>query len=231
MSQNAYDYSFELKKARQIKITRSILVIVGVFLFISLFLSFVLFPVHIKSDSMEGTLEKGGAVFVSPLPVNYSRGEIVFLEPMDNKGRSFSKKIAGTFVKFFTFQKMDLFLSPERMTGNYTIRRVAAVPGDTFYMKDYVLYVKPKGQEFFLTEFELAARNYDVHIYSVPVEWDGMGPSSFYPETTLGEGEYFVLDDNRIESIDSRLYGIIPGSRIAGRVLMQYFPLNKIKFF
>lgn len=41
-------------------------------------------------------------------------------------------------------------------------------------------------------------------------------------------GEYFVLGDNRKVSADSRLWGFLPRSDIAGRVLLRLYPLDRI---
>ena len=58
-----------------------------------------------------------------------------------------------------------------------------------------------------------------------------MGCAGSLPEATLGKNEYFVLADNRIEGLDSRVYGSVNSSRIVGRVLWQFFPFNKMKLF
>ena len=50
-------------------------------------------------------------------------------------------------------------------------------------------------------------------------------------EITLGNDEYFVMSDNRVSSIDSRLWGAIKSDQIQGKVLLRYFPLNKISGF
>ena len=49
--------------------------------------------------------------------------------------------------------------------------------------------------------------------------------------TTLGQGEYFVLGDNRTASSDSRVWGILPEADIVGRVWLRVFPLNQFQSF
>lgn len=40
----------------------------------------------------------------------------------------------------------------------------------------------------------------------------------------LGEGEYYVLGDNRAESADSRLWGTVPRDNIIGRPFIRFLP-------
>jgi signal peptidase I len=48
--------------------------------------------------------------------------------------------------------------------------------------------------------------------------------------TTLGSDEYFVLGDNRLQSSDSRLWGVLPSDDIVGKVLVRVFPPQDFKF-
>ena len=54
--------------------------------------------------------------------------------------------------------------------------------------------------------------------------------SSYSPEVTLGEGEYYVLGDNRAYSNDSRAWGAVPKENVRGKVWMVYWPAQGIHF-
>lgn len=43
---------------------------------------------------------------------------------------------------------------------------------------------------------------------------------------TLGQGEYFVMGDNRLQSADSRLWGPIKRGDIIGRAIFRLYPTN-----
>lgn len=49
-------------------------------------------------------------------------------------------------------------------------------------------------------------------------------------ETILGDDEYFVMGDNRLASLDSRIWGPLKKDMIAGRAWLRLLPVDKADF-
>lgn len=114
------------------------------------------------------------------------------------------------------------FTSPQRgdviifkyplIPSRYFIKRIIALPGETIKIEDTTVSIKEIGQD----DFTVLDEPY--------VE---LNRESFV-ETTLADDEYFVMGDNRMASLDSRTWGPLNESFIAGRALMRLFPVTKI---
>lgn len=231
MKQNVYDYSYQLRRQRKHRNMTVFFVIFSVIVFLSITISFLIFPVYVRSDSMETAVANGGVIFVSPaMKNNPDRGDVVFITRNWEKKDNVIKKTVNTLVKLFTLQQVQLTES-KKISGKPCLRRIMAVPGDTIYMKDFILYIKPENKNQYLTEFELIEKKYDIHIYSVPVGWNEAGCIGNFNEKKLGPDEYFVLADNRVEGTDSRIWGSVPQENIQGKAVLQYFPFRRIHKF
>ena len=171
-------------------------------------------------------------VMVSPVISNYSRGDVVLLNPRYSQKKNFFLSQLERFVRFFTAQQVSVFEESELPATKSHVRRIVGMPGDTIYMRDYVLYIKPAGEKHFLTEFEIVEEPYNVTFYVPPADWDTeIGVKGSFEEMTLGYQEYFVLADNRKSSDDSRLWGAVKKDEIMAKVLMCYFPFRNFKLF
>lgn len=86
------------------------------------------------------------------------------------------------------------------------IKRVVAMPGETISCENGIVYVNGKKQE----------------------EEYSKGITADFPKVTLDYDEYFVMGDNRENSLDSRKLGPIKNKKIKGVTSLVLFPFNKI---
>ena len=241
IANNPYEFSYTLRRKLQKKVGILLVFVVSLSIITMFFIHTILFPASIKSDSMNPLLEENNQVFISPLlvPNNpiflgknvINRGDIVLISSRTTHDLSFIKKTINLLAGFVTFRKVYPFISSAEMTSQNILRRIVGLPGDTIYIADYTVYIKPKNSQYFLTEFELSKKMYDV-LYTVdgslPVFDQTLGTVGTMNEFTLNDDEYFVLSDNRISGIDSRIWGPVNQKEIRGKAVLRYFPLQKI---
>ena len=190
---------------------------------------------RVQAHTMEPTCYAGDVVITSPVYSFYKgfeRGSLVVVEPFEKVDHKWFKKLGTKAISFITFQCIHPFKTGGIQAKPF-VRRIIGVPGDTIYMDSFIVHIKPKGSQHFLTEFEIMNADYNVKIDSLPENWNTSLPfSGNYPTITLNENEYFVLCDNRIASSDSRLWGPVTAhTQIKSKILMCYWPFAHFAFF
>jgi signal peptidase I len=155
----------------------------------------------------------------------FRRGNVVLVDMSLKENSGVVRNVIDILLRFFTLQRVSLFDTSE----HYYIKRVIGLPGDEISMTNFVLRLKPAGEKYALTEFELSDRPYVPTIPQVPALWDDSIPFSGNMDTRiLGEDECFVLSDDRSNTNDSRTWGPVPTDLIVGKVLFRYWPLTKL---
>ncbi|MFP7494312.1 signal peptidase I [Terribacillus saccharophilus] len=102
------------------------------------------------------------------------------------------------------------------------VKRVIGVPGDKIEYKDDVLYVNGKKfSEPYLKDMKESMQGNMLFTNNFKLR-DVIG------EDTIPEGNLFVMGDNRRNSKDSRMFGLIPQSSVIGEVKFRYYPLPDI---
>lgn len=114
----------------------------------------------------------------------------------------------------FGVDRFDVVALVEPQSGDQWVKRVIGLPGETIEYKDGKLYINGAYvEENFLD---------DDYISSV-----GRTRSTFtenFSAVTLGDNEYFVMGDNRKDSLDSRRVGPFKRSDIIGKHLYVFWP-------
>ena len=97
--------------------------------------------------------------------------------------------------------------------SKFFIKRVIGLPNETITIDGTTVYItKEDGEQVALKEPYIAMqKESDV-------------------ETTLDDDEYFVMGDNRLASLDSRVWGPLEKDYIIGKAYLRLLPFNKISF-
>jgi signal peptidase I len=64
--------------------------------------------------------------------------------------------------------------------------------------------------------------------YAVPCS--GAGECNFPKTITIPPGDYYMMGDNRPDSLDSRFWGPVPKAWIIGKAFLTYWPPDRIGF-
>lgn len=236
MAKGFIDYSYTARIEHQKNILFIIFLFILIFSIYNLITSFLVKTYRVNSDAMYPEISQHDFVLVTPM-YNVSnsakRGDVVVMMPVFDEKLSVFKRLADRAISFFTLQMFRPFENSAKKIGSTAIRRVVGFPGDTIYMENFILHIKTKDAQYFLTEFELAEVDYNLDIKKLPDGWSSQFPfSGMYPQITLKENEYFVLCDNRIIADDSRVWGAIDGkTRVYGSVLVKYWPFKSFKLY
>ncbi len=156
-----------------------------------------------------------------------SRGDLVTLRPGFVEEPGFARRLFGPVSRFFTLGNR-----PTEDAGQWNnalqIKRIVGLPGDTVRMERFVAYVRPSGEQEFVSEFALADDAYEIIAEERPADWQPLDP--FGPameDLELGDAEYFVLADNRSTATDSRHWGPIGRDAVGSIVSIRFWPFSR----
>jgi len=194
--------------------------VVGLFILTFLAQNFV-----IPSGSMEKTLLVGDHLVVDRItlaPDAKWMPLVRYREPRRGDVVVFIKPVAD-----------DVDGKPEYL---FLVKRLIGVPGDHIHLRDGIVFIngvaqsQPKdgmdipanpSEKVFLDEFPTIAPAEDG---SATEEWAVDAPSHFVDgDLVVPPGKYFMMGDNRHNSLDSRYWGFVPRENIVGRPLFNYW--------
>ena len=175
---------------------------------------FVVQAFKIPSGSMIPTLLIGDHILVSKLAYGLQW-------PKDCKFNISFPPItcysSDIIVEFDLPQRGDIivFRYPEDEDKDF-IKRVIGLPGDIVHIKNKVVYVNDN---------PLRDKPYTQRID--PGIIDGrINPRDNFGPITIPKESYFVMGDNRDQSLDSRFWGFVKANKIKGRAFLSYWSWN-----
>ncbi|HFU3799436.1 TPA: signal peptidase I [Streptococcus suis] len=125
-------------------------------------------------------------------------------------------------------------------TEKLIVKRVVGMPGDTIRYENDVLYINDQEvDEPYLDEY-LAAFQKDKlqeeYSYNKQFQAVAQAAQAFTQDAngyvdftvTVPEGQYYLLGDDRLVSLDSRSVGTFARDKIKGEVAFRFWPFNRI---
>ncbi len=187
-------------------------------------------PFSIPSGSMMPNLLVGDYLFVSKMSYGYSRYSLPY-GPDLFKGRIWASEPKRGDIAVFKL--------PSNPDIDY-VKRVIGLPGDRIQMKQGILYINETPVKRVLTgEFELPgqyARPGKIPVYTetlpngVTYTTLDIVPNGGADNTRVFEvppNHYFMMGDNRDNSLDSRLdVGFVPFENFVGKAKVIFFSLS-----
>ena len=159
---------------------------------------------EIHQISMEPNFHEGQRVLVSKLDSIWSSLFVGTAHAADSRRNSPFALQHGQVVVFFKTPARD---------QDALIKRVIGLPGDTVELREGAVLINGVPlDEPYVNGAQTFCGN-----YCQPL--------------TLGPDEYFLMGDNRANSLDSRSFGPIPASQLVGRVVLRYWPLQQIEMY
>lgn len=185
--------------------------VIGMFILTFLCQNFV-----IPSGSMEKTLLVGDHLLVDRIslaPPTHWMSLVHYREPR-----------RGDVVVFLKPGEPDLYL----------VKRLIAVPGDRIHLRDGIVIVNgvaqseplaapttPENYRDYLDDFPSVSMSPDL---GATEAWSVAMPEYVHDgDLVIPPGKYFMMGDNRHNSLDSRYWGFVPRENILGRPLFNYW--------
>ena len=222
----------ENKKDKDSGLAETIKVVVQALLLALIVRTFLFQPFNIPSGSMKDTLLIGDYLFVSKFSYGYSRYSFPFcLGPFS--GRIWSSEPERGDVAVFKL--------PTDTSVDY-IKRVIGLPGDTIQVIDGVVHIngepvkREKIDDFIEQSPSGIVRRVPRYRETLPngVSYETLdlttrGEVDNTREYKVPEGHYFMMGDNRDNSVDSRYLnrvGYVPFENFMGRAEILFFSVK-----
>jgi signal peptidase I len=181
-------------------------------------MTFIVQAFEIPSDSMEQTLLVGDYLLVNKIA--YAQGGIW-----------------SGLLPYHKLKRGDIvvFRYPLHPTQHF-VKRVIGLPGDRVHLVNKQVWVNGKPLIEDYTIFRSTQRDYFRDDFPTtkyisgnvdPKWWIQMRKLIEDGNLIVPEGHYFVMGDNRDDSLDSRYWGFVPQENVVGQPLLIYWSVKR----
>ncbi len=122
----------------------------------------------------------------------------------------------------FVFETKDIISEQMTHRGDFFIKRLAGVPGDTLRIEEGDLYINGSVVKTPPGFLRVMSMQDGYHGYA---NRGSLGDAK--QAVTMQKLEYFALGDNSYNSLDSRYWGPVPYHAIVGRGFFVYWPFTR----
>lgn len=135
---------------------------------------------------------------------------------LNDKEIGFSNILSTKISSIKRFDVVVVFLEDQ---NKFIVKRVIGLPGEEVMVQDEVLYIdgvmveEPFLENSYREQFRIEEREFTKDIDPVIV----------------GPDQYYLLGDNRPNSIDSRMYGLFNKDTIESKSVFVILPINRIR--
>lgn len=119
-----------------------------------------------------------------------------------------------------------IFDASKYSSNSFYIKRVIASEGDEISYISNNLYVNGK-----LDERGHVSLNEYMRLLNSALKLSNLEETNEIRSVIIPENKYLVLGDNRGNSSDSRVYGLIDEDDIYGEVIIRFYPFDKFEWF
>ncbi len=158
----------------------------------------------IPSGSMEPTLQINDRLIIDKLTYQFDhprRGDIIVFRPPQTLQQQINQQ-------------------GDSLSKKTLIKRVIGIPGDRVELKDGAVYRNNvRIQEYYVahkakTSVQICPQSRSQSFLALP--------------QVVPVNHYLVLGDNRLNSHDSRCWGLVPRTDLLGRAIFRYWPVHRI---
>lgn len=114
------------------------------------------------------------------------------------------------FYRFDSLQRGDIIMfeaPPASGESDDLVKRIIGLPGETLEVREGKVWINGEAlEEPYLAQI----------------------PNYEYGPVKIPEDSYIMLGDNRNNSKDSHVWGLLPQENIKGRLLVRYWPLSRL---